>query len=530
MKTMHFFAVAVALCLSAWAVAENVAMPRERFLDKCKGAWTGQMIGVCYGDVYEFRSNAKAITDPLKPWSPERIKGAIGQDDCYVEMTFLKAIEDYGLDVTFEQAGKAFADSKYELWHANKFGRENVRHGIMPPKSGHPDYNRHADDIDFQIESDLFGILCPGMPQESNRLCDIFGHVMNYGDGVYGGMFFAGMYAAAYFEDNDINKVIAEGLACIPAESLYHKCISDVIQWHKENPNDWLAVWNKIEEKWQDDVDCQPKDAVNIDAKLNGAYVVMGMLYGEGDLLKTVEFATRCGQDTDCNASSAAGVLCCMRGFKALDEQWVKGIKEIENTEFSYTDYSFNTLIPACQKVTEAIILRLGGEVKEDAYMIPRQAPVAAKLEQWDNQTAALSVPILPGEFVRWSKDWKLVACGHDMEPGVESKKYDRANVLCLHPVNEEKPAVIEANLAVPKDGKPKLVIETTSDQRGDYLLKVLVDKKPALEKVIDGHGKWTTVEVDLSAFAGKTVPVQIQNCANGWYFEAAYFAKVAIE
>jgi hypothetical protein len=391
MKHLRIFAFAVAVTACMVAQSQEVRLSKERYLDKCKGAWAGQMIGVCFGAPYEFRSNGKPILDPLKPWTPERVKGAIDQDDCYVEMTFLKAIEDHGLDVTNEQAGKAFADTKFELWHANKFGRENVRRGIMPPKSGNPEFNKHADDIDFQIEADLFGILCPGLPQECNRLCDVFGHIMNYGDGVYGGMFVAGMYVAAYFEDNDVSKVIQAGLACIPEASQYHKCISDVVRWHAENPADWLATWKKIEEKWQDDVDCEPGNPVNIDAKLNGAYIVAGLLYGGGDLAKTLEIATRCGQDNDCNPSSAAGVLCCMKGFSALDPQWTSGIAAVENTSFSNTSYSFKTLIPTCQKVTEAIIRRVGGQVADDGYVIPQQAPKAPeKLEQWTDKAARL--------------------------------------------------------------------------------------------------------------------------------------------
>ena len=192
---MKRFAV-LACALFALSVAAHgapVSLSKERYIDKCKGAWAGQMIGVCFGDIYEFKSNGKPIEGPLEPWRPERVAGAIGQDDCYVEMTFLKTLEKYGLNPTYEQAGKDFADTQFPLWHANRVGRDNVRHGIMPPLSGHFENNRHADDIDFQIEADVFGILCPGMPRESDRLGNIFGHIMNYGDGVYGGMFVAGM-------------------------------------------------------------------------------------------------------------------------------------------------------------------------------------------------------------------------------------------------------------------------------------------------------------------------------------------------
>ncbi|MBI5094695.1 MAG: ADP-ribosylglycohydrolase family protein [Candidatus Hydrogenedentes bacterium] len=519
--------------LTVTVFAEPVTLSKDVFLDKLKGAWAGQMIGVCYGAPYEFQSCGKPITGPIQEWTPERVAGALDQDDCYVEMTFLKALEDYGLGISFEQAGKAFGASQYELWHANKAGRENVRHGIMPPDSGNPKNNRHADDIDFQIEADLFGILCPGLPQESNRLCDVFGHIMNYGDGVYGGMFISGMYSAAYFEDKDVEKVVRAGLGCIPKESTYHQCISDVIQWHSESPKDWLAVWKKIEAKWQDDVDCSPGNPFNIDAKLNGAYVVMGLLYGEGDVRKTMEYAVRCGQDADCNPSNAAGVLGCMKGFKALDAGLTGGIAAIKDKRFSYTSYSFETLIPACERVTEQIVKRAGGEVKADAYVFARQEPKALeKLEQWSiaDKKAAIGVAISPVEIAVWNPKWKEIACGTEMDPGVRSEYHGKKNVLVLHPVSREKAAAISAEYQVPQGAAPKMTIDVASDERGDFRFKALVNEDVVADQIVDTKGEWKQVVLDLAEYAGRTITVRIEDVANDWKFEAAYLGAIELQ
>lgn len=379
----------LAATLPLMGAAETVDLPMERYLDKCKGAWAGQMAGVSFGWPYEFRSNGAPITDPLEAWAPEKIAESINQDDIYVEMTFLQSLEQHGPGITPVQAGEGFGASQYELWHANKQGRNNIRAGILPPMSGHPSNNPHADDIDFQIEADLFGILCPVMPQTANRLCDVFGHIMNYGDGVYGGMFVAGMYAAAYAEDQDVGKVVRAGLACIPAESTYAACIRDVIQWHGEHPEDWLAAWRKLEDKWQDDVDCLPGEAFNIDARINGAYIVMGLLYGGGDFAKTLEIATRCGQDADCNPSNAAGVLGCMKGFAGIDPQYTQGIEAIRKTNFAFTQYNFDTLIEACRRVTTRLVTEAGGTATAEGFKLPVQpATSPATLEQWIGQYA----------------------------------------------------------------------------------------------------------------------------------------------
>ena len=272
-------------------------LSRAALEDKIRGGWAGQMIGVSYGAPTEFRSNGKIIEGNLNKyldWSPERLKNAIDQDDLYVEMTFAEVMDKVGLDATTEQYGEMFKDSQYELWHANAGARRNLNRGIKAPMSGHPKYNIHANDIDFQIESDFIGLMTPGLPREANKYADRVGRVMNWGDGLYGGMFFSGMYAAAFFE-NDPRKVVEQGLLSIPAESAYAKVISDVLRWSAENPDDWTKTWHLIEDKWDKADACVDGalDPFNIDAKLNGGYVALGLMYGKGDFAKTLEVSTR---------------------------------------------------------------------------------------------------------------------------------------------------------------------------------------------------------------------------------------------
>jgi len=77
-----------------------------------------------------------------------------------------------------------------------------------------------------------------------------------------------------------------------------------------------------------------------------------------------------------------------MKGFSAMGAEWTSGIAPIADKPFSHTAYSFNALIPACQKMTEAIIARAGGAVDANQYVIPVQAPrPPATLELWLDQT-----------------------------------------------------------------------------------------------------------------------------------------------
>jgi len=89
---------------------------------------------------------------------------------------------------------------------------------------------------------------------------------------------------------------------------------------------------------------------------------------------------------------------------------------------------------------------------------------------------------------------------------------------------------VIAADLAVPATGNPSLSFDVASDTRGDFVLKVFVQDQLAKEAPIANHGKWETITVDMTPYAGKTVPVRIENHANGWEFEAAYLDQVRLK
>ncbi len=365
----------------------------EEYKSKMKAGWLGQMAGVGWGASTEFKFNGKIIPENKVPlWNPGMINQQY-QDDIYVEMTFLKTLEEYGFEVPIRQAGIDFANSRYMLWHANKYGRYNLRTGIAPPYSGHPKYNDHADDIDYQIEADYSGLIAPGMPQVVIDLGEIFGRLMNYGDGLYGGQFVGAMYAEAFFE-KDIHKIINAGLACIPEKSQYSEAIRDVIRWHNENPDNWQKTWQLIENKYNLNSNyrkfsCSGTDAeFNIDAKINGAYIVMGLLYGNGDMDQTIIISMRCGQDSDCNPSNAGGILATSMGMENLPEKYKTGIDE--NTKFSYTAYNFPSLIKVCETLSRKAVLKSGGKIERNSkgieeYVIPVQIPVVPKLVQcWE--------------------------------------------------------------------------------------------------------------------------------------------------
>jgi len=371
------------------AVPAEFTITKAQLMDKIKGGWAGQTIGCTYGGPTEFRYNGTMIQDyvPIN-WPDGYIKWYFDKfpglyDDVYMDLTFVDVFDKLGIDAPADSLAMAFANADYVLWHANQAARYNILNGIMPPASGHWLNNPHADDLDFQIEADFAGLMSPGMVNAASDFSDRVGHIMNYGDGWYGGVYVAAMYSLAFISD-DIEFIVTEALKTIPQQSVYYQCMNDVIAWHKKYPNDWKATWFECEKKWSADIGCPDGVFVpfNIDAVINSAYILIGLLYGESDFYKTIDIATRCGADSDCNPASAGGILGTVLGYSNIPDYWMKNLREVEDMDFAYTKISLNRTYEMGFKQALQVIERNGGKVDGDNVTIACQQPATVRYEK----------------------------------------------------------------------------------------------------------------------------------------------------
>ena len=204
-------------------------------------------------------------------------------DDVYMDLTFLEVMAREGIDAPASSHAQAFARAGYPLWHANQAARYNVLNGLLPPDSGHWTNSPHADDIDFQIEADFAGLMSPGLvnagaedlrpgrPYHELRRRLVRRRVR-------------GGHVQPGFRQRRLRYVVEEALKVLPPESNFAQCVRDVVACHRADPSDWKKAWFEVERKWAEDVGCPDFvfDPGNIDARVNGAYIVIGLLYGEG--------------------------------------------------------------------------------------------------------------------------------------------------------------------------------------------------------------------------------------------------------
>jgi hypothetical protein len=376
------------LLLASSSSAQTTTLTKDVLKDKILGGWAGQTIGVTFGGPYEFRFNGTFIGDyqPLL-WYDGYLKKTMIEnpglyDDLYMDLTFVEVFEKEGLNAPVASFANAYANAGYRLWHANQAGRYNILNGMKAPECGHWLNNPHADCIDYQIEADFAGLMSPGMPNVASAISDRIGHIMNYGDGWYGGIYVGAMYSLA-FVSNDVKYIVTEALKTVPAQSEFYQAIDDVIKWHSKYPNDWKQTWLEVQKKWANEVGCPEGVFVpfNIDAKVNAAYCVIGMLYGK-DFTEALEITTRCGQDADCNPSTVAGILGTMMGYDKIPAYWKMGLKEAEPIDFKYTSTSLNDVYEIGMKHALANIKANGGKDNGTTVTIPIHAPTPVKFEK----------------------------------------------------------------------------------------------------------------------------------------------------
>ena len=382
--------VAAGALLTPAAGADAATLSERGVRDSIRGAWAGGIAGAAWGFPVEFDYVGRVVPRRELPrysvayTNRYTFTHPYGPDETYMEVPFLDPLsrDPYA---SWPEWGAALAATRFRLFSANLRSRQNLRAGLAAPASGDPDNNPFAYNIDFQIEADFAGLVAPAQPGAAIDIAWRAGHVMNYGDGVYGGVMVAAMTAEA-FRARKLSQIVRAGRLAVPEGSSYREMIEDVIRWHRANPGSWRRTWKLLERKWNAHTLAAKRDPrhvrheFNIDAKLNGAYILLGLLYGKGGYARSVGISLRAGQDTDCNPANVGSIIGAWRGFRGLPRRFVGGLRY--GKRISGTGYTLRGAIEATLDAARAITMARGGATGK-LWSLPDSPVVTPLLEQW---------------------------------------------------------------------------------------------------------------------------------------------------
>lgn len=242
----------------------------------------------------------------------------IGSDDDIIyTLLGLLILEDFGLDFTMEDVGKGWLKYLPHACTAEHIALENLRAGLKPPKTAETN-NPFVEWIGADIRSDPWGYACPGMPERAADFAWRDARVSHQRNGVYGEMFFSAAIAAA-FAAKDVREAVEVGLTEIPKGCRLQKDIRKTLQWCDKD-GDWDTTLDRIYKAF---------DGMHVvHTNNNAAVTVAGLIYGEGDLEKTISLTVMGGWDTDCTAATAGSIVGAIRGAKKLPKKWTGPIRE----------------------------------------------------------------------------------------------------------------------------------------------------------------------------------------------------------
>ena len=343
--------------------------------------WTYQRIREVYGDIRGY----------LKPY-----RNFAADDDANGPAYFIRPLieGDPAKRLEPRDVERAWLDYSREgvgmFWWGG-YGRStehtaylNMKAGIHAPESGSIARNGAvvAEQIGGQIFIDTWGLVWPDKPDEAAEYAATAACVSHDGDGLNGARFIAACIAAA-FTAKSAREVVASGLARVTRGSTYESVAMAVRAFHDEKPGDWRACQEYLIAEWG--YDKYPGLCHMIP---NAGVCVLALLYGEGSFSRTVEIATMCGWDTDCNAGNVGTIAGVLYGLESIPEHYRAPIND--GIVLSGISGSLNILdIPTFSRTLASIGYRLAGEA------VP--AEIAAALAAGDGERAFNFDFALPG-------------------------------------------------------------------------------------------------------------------------------------
>ncbi|MFD0714431.1 ADP-ribosylglycohydrolase family protein [Paenibacillus sp. GCM10027626] len=283
--------------------------------------WTHDHIQQVYGDIRTYVKDYKTFS---------------ADDDANGPVFFVRALYDDAVNRELEpdDVGKAWLNYAREgigmfWWGGENISTEhtaylNLQKGIAAPRSGSIKVNglELAEQIGGQIFIDSWGLLFPGNVEKAADYAEKAASVSHDGNGLYGARFMAACIAKA-FEASSVDEVIAAGLSVIPGDSTYARVVQAVMDFHRNHPDDFRACWHYLDANWGYD-----KYTGVCHIIPNAGVCVLAMLYGAGDFARTVEIASMCGWDTDCNAGNVGTILGVMAGLDGIPAHYRKPIND----------------------------------------------------------------------------------------------------------------------------------------------------------------------------------------------------------
>lgn len=298
-----------------YPAASRQKLSLATYRDKVLGCWTGKNIGGTLGGPMEGTREMPDVS-----FYTQDLKGKPApNDDLDLQLIWLIAAEKGGVYRLNERVlAEYWLTHVIGPWGEYGVSKANMRNGLLPPLSGACNNDSRKISNGAWIRSEIWACLFPGSPDESATFAYYDACVDHVGDGIYAELFTAALESAA-FVINDVRELIKLGLSKIPEDCRIARSVKLACEYYDKGSDYKTARMALV------------KDSADIgwfQAPANIGFVIIGLLYGEGDFGRSVCIAANCGDDTDCTAGTVGAILGIMKGRSGVPKKWIEPIGE----------------------------------------------------------------------------------------------------------------------------------------------------------------------------------------------------------
>ncbi|MGI6199623.1 MAG: ADP-ribosylglycohydrolase family protein [Christensenellales bacterium] len=282
---------------------------RAELRDRIHACWIGKNIGGTMGAPYEGRRELLDVQGYASP--PGK---ALPNDDLDLQLIWLKAVDELGPQGVDAQAlGEYWLSYIGPNWNEYGVGKSNLREGLAPPLSGEMNNDQWKHSNGAWIRTEIWACLHPGLPERAIRFAYEDACVDHgYGEGTWAAIFVAALESAA-FVLQQVDALLDVALSKIPEGCRVARSVKLVRSAWAEGV-DWKTCRERLVE--------DSADLGWFQAPANVAFVVLGLLYGQGDFKRSMLLALNCGDDTDCTGATLGALMGILQGSAGIPEDW----------------------------------------------------------------------------------------------------------------------------------------------------------------------------------------------------------------
>ncbi len=347
------------------------------YQDKVRGGWFGKCLGGSAGAPVEGFKKVENISG-----FREIIDVTLPNDDLDIQLLWVELLQKKGPYFDSEDMARIWKEKCSYFFSEYGYFLKNYDRGILPPYSGEFNNPFFKEGMGCPIRSEIWGMVFPGDPDRAAAYARMDAQLDHAENSEWGEMFLAAMESMAFFEA-DITALIDGALRYVPEDSRLYRCVR-LVQTSYEKGMPWRKTAQLVRNQFGH------PDFTN--SVQNLGFVVLALLYGNGDMEETVNLALFCGADTDCTCASAASVLGIVRGYGAMPQDLKDMVADsfVMGVVVERTDNSLTALTADTVQVALSIVRNTPFNPETDFVDVPAEQP----LYNWVQPRPAVSIRV----------------------------------------------------------------------------------------------------------------------------------------